>query len=239
MHLDKNLGMTAANGQYTISGKVHVGNLDPNNQSGHSPSLTIKSGVGIGHMGSGSGGIGGVYLAGSGSGHDDLTGHGLSEVEHHQTSSDHQGVTDSSIGQVAGKDMYFKQNVTIQGGNRVYDTYIGADQGNMGHVGHTVIQGGDNSHESMGQYGQLQGQVRIDGTVPGSSYLIGPITSAPLHGGDGSNAGGGGGGGNGGGGDGGGGDGGPFGGWGYEEMYDPELGYYEEIVPPAYYAWRR
>ena len=28
-------------------------------------------------------------------------------------------------------------------------------------------------------------------------------------------------------------------GWEYIEHYDLEIGYYEEIVPPAYYAWRR
>jgi len=216
MHLDKTLGTTATNGQYQISGKVHVGPIDQDHLGGHSASLTIKSGVGIGHMGSGSGGIGGVYLGGKGYKYDDLTGHGLSEVEHHQGTSDHQGVTPFSIGQVAGKDMYFNQTVTIQGGNRVYDTYIGPNQTGNPRVGHTVIPNDQSSHESESQYGQLQGQVRIDGTVPGSSYLIGPIISTQLSGGGGGGT-----------------------GWDYNEMYDPELGYYEEIMPPAYYAWRR
>jgi hypothetical protein len=237
-------GATAKNAQYTVNAKVHVGDIDQKawDSSGHDPRIEFKSGVGIGHHAPGVGGTGGIFLAGKNA------GTGLSEVEGNQTTQQKQAPAGGSIsGQLAGQDLYIKQNVTIQGGNRVYDTYVGKNQNDMQHMGHTEIANTDrNATDSRSP---LQLEIRADGLVPNTTHLVGPVTVAPLTGSGGGGGGDGGhqvytGGGGGGGGDGGqqqygdgGGGGGSnggnyFGPSGYYDDYpaiadDVNMGYYE------------
>lgn len=67
--------MTSQNGNYQISGKIHIGSDAHTSKT--DPAFVIKSGVGVGEEGC-CGGSGGVFLNGSSNGND-LTGKGISE----------------------------------------------------------------------------------------------------------------------------------------------------------------